>query len=127
MYNVRVKIKKGASRKELKMKLTNTKTFEKWCEKNGFRAWAMLDDAERWASECDGTFGHADIEYETGRTTAYGSPETIRFDLVRAELAEVRNNDGEIVGTYRTDEPWKFGDDDYIDSTIEEAVYRFIG
>lgn len=91
------------------MKLTNPKTFEKWCEKNGFRAGAMLDSAERWASECDGTYGHADIIYETGRTTAYGSPETIRFDLVRAELAEVRNDDG-----------------DYIDGMIEEAVYRFI-
>lgn len=87
------------------MKLTNPKTFEKWCEKNGFRA---------------------GIEYETGRTTAYGSPETIRLDLVRAELAKVRNDDGEIVGTYRTDEPWTFGDDDYIDGIIKEAVYRFI-
>ena len=109
------------------MKLTNLKTFEKWCEKNGFRAWAMLDDAERWASECDGTYGNADIIYETGRTTAYGSPETIRFDLVRAELAEVRNDDGEIIGTYRTGEPWTFGDNDYIDGTIKEAAYRFIG
>ena len=108
------------------MKLTNPKTFGKWCEKNGFRAWAVLDDAERWASECDGTYGHDDIEIETGRATAYGSPETIRFDLVRAELAEVRNDDGEIIGAYRTNEPWTFGDDDYIDGTIEEAVYRFI-
>lgn len=109
------------------MNLTNPKTFEKWCAKNGFRAGAMLDGAERWARECDGSFGSRDIEYETGRTTAYGSPETIRFDLVRAELAEVRNDDGEIIGTYRTDEPWTFGDDDDIDGTIEEAVYRFIG
>lgn len=62
--------------------------FEKWCEKNGFRAGAMLDSAE---------------------------------------LAEVRNDDGEIIGAYRTNEPWTLGDDDYIDGTIEEAVYRFIG
>ena len=108
------------------MKLTNPKTFEKWSEKNGFRADAMLEAVERWASECDGSFGHAGIEYETGRTTAYGSPETIRFDLVRAELAEVRNDDGEIIGTYRAGEPWTFGDNDYIDGTIKEAVYRFI-
>lgn len=108
------------------MKLTNPKTFEKWCEKNNFCAGALLDDAERWASECDGTFGHADIDYETGRTTACGRPETIRFDLVHAALAEVRNDDGEIIGVYRTNEPWTFGDDDYIDGTIEEAVYRFI-
>ena len=107
------------------MKLTNPKTFEKWCEKNGFRAGAMLDGAERWASECGGTFGHADIDYETGRTTTYGSPETIRFDLVRAALAEVRNDDGEIIGAYRTSEPWTFGDDDYIDEEIAEPVYRF--
>lgn len=72
------------------MKLTNPKTFEKWCEKNGFRAGAMLDSAERWASECDG------------------------------------NDDGEIIGTYRMDEPWTFCDADYIYGTIEEAVYRFI-
>lgn len=109
------------------MNLTNTKTFEKWCKKNGFRAGEMLDAAERWASECDGKYGHDSIDYETGRTTAYGSPETIRFDLVRAELAEVRNDDGDVVGTYRTDKPWTYGDDDYIDGTIEEAVYRFIG
>lgn len=108
------------------MKLTNPKTFEKWCEKNNFYAGAMLEAVERWASECDGTYGNADIIYETGRTTAYGSPETIRFDLVRAELAEVRNDDGEIIGTYRTGEPWTFGDNDYIDGIIKEAVYRFI-
>ena len=75
------------------MKLSNPKTFGKWCEKNGFRAWAMLENAERWASECDGTFGHADIEYETGRTTAHGSPETIRFDLVRAKSATKKKQD----------------------------------
>lgn len=109
------------------MKLTNPKTFAKWCEKNGFRAGAMLDGAERWASECAGTFGHDNIDYETGRTTKYGSPETIRFDLVRAELVEVRNDDGEKIGTYRTGEPWTFGENDYIDGTIEEAIYRFIG
>lgn len=109
------------------MKLTNTKTFEKWCEKNGFRAGAMLDAAERWASECDGSFGSRGFDYETGNRTPDGRIETIRFDLVRAELAEVRNDDGDVVGTYRTNEPWTFGDDDYIDGTIEEAVYRFIG
>ena len=107
------------------MKLSNQKTFEKWCEKNGFRAGALLDDAERWASECDGTYGNADIIYETGRTTQYGSPETIHFILVRAELVEVKNDDGEIIGHYRMDEPWTYGDDDYIDGTIEEAIYRF--
>ena len=108
------------------MKLTNPKTFEKWCEKNNFYAGAMLDGAERWASECGGSFGRANIEYETGRTTTYGSPETIRCDLGRAALAEVRNDDGEIIGAYRTNEPWTFGDGDYIDGTIKEAIYRFI-
>ena len=109
------------------MKLTNPKTFEKWCEKNNFCAGAMLAAVERWASECGGNFGSNNIEYETGRTTACGRPETIRFDLVRAELAEVRNDDGEIIETYRTGEPWIFGDGDYIDGTIKEAAYRFIG
>jgi hypothetical protein len=107
------------------MKLSNQKTFEKWCEKNGFRAGALLDDAERWASECDGTYGNDDIEIETGRTTKYGNIETIHFILVRAELVEVKNDDGEIIGHYRMDEPWTYGDDDYIDGTIEEAIYRF--
>lgn len=109
------------------MKLTNTKTFEKWCEKNNFSAGALLDDAERWASACDGSFGCRGFDYETGNRTPDGRVETIRFDLVRAELAEVRNDDGKIIGTYRTDEPWTFGDDDYIDGTVSEAIYRFIG
>ena len=91
------------------MKLTNPKTFEKWCEKNGFRAGVMLDDAERWASECDGSFGCRGFDYETGRTTANGSPETIRFDLVRPEIIAIENDDCDCAGT------------------IEEAVYRFIG
>lgn len=41
------------------MKLTNPKTFEKWCEKNGFRAGAMLD-GERvglWDTSTPWTFG----------------------------------------------------------------------
>lgn len=108
------------------MKLTNPKTFEKWCEKNNFYAGAMLEAVERWASECDGTFGHADIDYEIGRTTAYGSPETIRFDLVHAELVEIRNADGDLVGYYKINDPWTFSEDDYIDGIIKEAVYRFI-
>lgn len=49
------------------MKLTNQKTFEKWCEKNGFRAGALLDDAERWHSECD-TNGGDEIVSERGKT-----------------------------------------------------------
>lgn len=108
------------------MKLTNPKTFEKWCEKNGFHAGAMLDGAERWASECNGTYGHDNIDYETGRTTACGRPETIRFDLVRAELVGIRNANGDFVGNYRMNDPWTFSEDDYIDGTIKEAVYRFI-
>ena len=88
------------------MKLSNQKTFENWCEKNGFRADAMLDDAERWASECDGTYGNADIIYETGRTTQYGSPETIAFDLVKPAIYKIVDENG---------------------GTIEEAVYRFRG
>lgn len=108
------------------MKLTNPKTFEKWCEKNGFRAGAMLDGAERWASECGGSFGGDNIEYETGRTTACGRPETIRFDLVRAALVEIRNADGDVVGNYRMNDPWTFSEGDYVDGTIKEAVYRFI-
>lgn len=108
------------------MKLTNPKTFEKWCEKNNFYAGEMLEAVERWASECDGTYGHDDIEIETGRTTAHGSPETIRFDLVHAELVEIRNADGDLVGYYKINDPWTFSEGDYIDGIIKEAVYRFI-
>lgn len=109
------------------MKLTNPKTFEKWCEKNGFRAGAMLDGAERWASECEGTYGHDNIDYETGRTTAYGSPETIRFDLVRPEIIAIENDDGERVGLWDTSTPWTFGDNCDCAGTVLEAIYRFIG
>lgn len=110
------------------MNLTNPKTFEKWCEKNGFRAGAMLDAAERWASECDGSFGSRGFEYETGNRTPDGRVETIRFDLVRAEVAEVRSETtGEIVGFLDFSDDWTFGDGCYISETIREAVYRFIG
>lgn len=108
------------------MKLTNPKTFEKWCEKNNFYAGAMLEAVERWASECGGNFGSNNIEYETGRTTACGRPETIRFALVRAELVGIRNADGDFVGYYKINDPWTFSEDDYIDGIIKEAVYRFI-
>lgn len=64
------------------MKLTNPKTFEKWCEKNGFRAGALLDDAERWHSECD-TNGGGGWEYETGRRTRRGDVETVAFEIVK--------------------------------------------
>lgn len=76
------------------MKLSNQKTFEKWCEKNGFRAWAVLDDAERWASECDGTYGHDDIEIETGRTTAKSSG-TIEWTS-RGHLATTTTSTGRL-------------------------------
>ena len=52
-----------------KMKLSNQKTFENWCEKNGFRPQGLLDDAERWASECD---------------TNGGDVETVAFEIVKS-------------------------------------------
>lgn len=84
------------------MKLTNPKTFEKWCEKNGFRASELLDEAERWHSESD-TNGGDVWEYETGRRTRRGDVETVTFEIVKpAEYDE--------------------GGDE-----ITEAVYRFRG
>lgn len=107
--------------------MTRRKMLEKLEEIKEAIAWALLDDAERWASECDGTYGHAGIEYETGRTTTYGSPETIRFDLVRPEIIAIENDDGERVGLWDTSTPWTFGENCDCAGTIEEAVYRFIG
>lgn len=84
------------------MKLNNPKTFEKWCEKNGFRAGALLDDAERWHAECDTNGGDA-WEYETGRRTRRGDVETVAFEIVKpAEYDE--------------------GGDE-----ITEATYKFLG
>lgn len=109
------------------MTLTNPKTFENWCEKNGFRAGAMLDGAERWASECDGSFGHADIECEAGRREKSGRVERIRFDLVKPEIVAIENDRGERVGLWDASTPWTFGDDCDCAGTVSEAVYRFIG
>ena len=107
------------------MKLTNPKTFEKWCEKNGFRADAMLDSAERWASECDGTYGNADIYFETGRRTNYGSPETIAFDLVKPAIYKIVDENGASVGNWAANTEWTGGEECYADDEIAEALYRF--
>lgn len=106
------------------MKLTNQKDFEKWCEKKGFRAGAFINDVERWASECDGSFGSRNISYETG-DFRQGRPETIDFELVRAELVEVRNAAGKFVGVLSFDEDWSFDEGCYISNTLTEPVYRF--
>lgn len=107
------------------MKLTNPKTFEKWCEKNNFCAGALIDDAERWASECDGTFGNDDINYETGRRTNCGGPEIIVFSLVKPAIYSIVNEFNETIGQWAENTEWTYSEDYYIDEEIAEPVYRF--
>ena len=108
------------------MELTNYKTFEKWCDKSGFRPAETLEEVECWASECDHSYGCRDIEFETGRTTKYGSPETIGFELVKPEICSVENGSGEIVGEWIVGDEWTFDDNCDINGTIEEPRYRFM-
>lgn len=107
------------------MKLTNQKTFEKWCEKNGFRAGAMLDGAERWASECDSTFGNNNIYFETGRRTKRGDVETVIFDLMKPTIYKVIDGNGKAVGQWAANTEWTFGDDCDVIDELAEPVYRF--
>ena len=45
------------------MELTNYKTYKKEMERIGYDADMTLDMIERWASECDGSYGSRDIHY----------------------------------------------------------------
>lgn len=107
------------------MKLTNPKTFEKWCEKNGFRPRETLDDAEDRAASCYGKYGSADFEVETGRRTQCGYVETIAFDLIKPAIYGVIDENGATVGQWAADTAWTYSEDFSIDQEIAEPVYRF--
>jgi hypothetical protein len=107
------------------MKLTNPKTFVKWCEKNGFSPCETLDEAETWASECDGTYGSADFEVETGRRSDSGRVETIAFELIKPAIYGVIDGAGATVGQWSENTEWDYPEEISIENEIAEPVYRF--
>lgn len=65
------------------MKLTNYKTYCRWCELNGFDPDGLLGECERWAMECSGNYGIADISYETGYRDVLGNMVYLELELVK--------------------------------------------
>lgn len=64
------------------MELTNYKTYKKEMERIGYDADMTLDMIERWASECDGSYGSRDIHYCDHYHHDFA------FDLVRPDIGK---------------------------------------
>ena len=66
------------------MKLTNIKTYKKEIEKLNYNADGLLNEIERWASECDGSYGLRNINYHEN---IYDND--ISFELVKPAKYEL--------------------------------------
>lgn len=103
------------------MKLTNKKEFEKWCEKNGFYAEALLNDIKEHAMNCAGTYGNSDISHEE---LIDEKIMPIDFKLVLPEFVEVQD---EVTLETRKCFVTKLKENEIVIQSIDDPKYRFFG
>ena len=104
------------------MKLTNYKEYEKQVKKLKYDADGLLNELERWASECDGSYGLRNINYH--ENIYYND---ISFELVKPAKYELKDeNTNEVIGIYQLINTIKLPQGVYVERIVEEPVYRFI-